>query len=91
MPQLVQFNSGQHIRSNKTMKKLMSMVMVLATAGLASAGELEKMAASADLTVMNFTAMHNIAVPVASPEAIVMAPVSKDWIKAVKKAYLTGT
>jgi hypothetical protein len=67
------------------MKKLISAVMVLAAAGMACAGELEKEALSVDLSGVSLLQYGTIDVPVPAMEK---APgVSPAFVSAVKKEY----
>ncbi len=69
------------------MKKLLTMVMIVTSAGLACAGETETTALNAaSLTGVNISAMRAIDVP-AAPAAVKVTS-SASWIKAVKKEYL---
>lgn len=66
------------------MKKILSMVIVLSSVGLACAGELET-AAAKGLTGIELPALKGIEVP--APELKAVKPNPASWVRAVKGAY----
>lgn len=69
------------------MKKIVGFFVLVAMAGLASAGGTDPMAASADLTGVNFAALRGISTPVTAPVLEKAGP-SQGWVGAVKEEYI---
>ena len=69
------------------MKKIVNLIVFMAMSGMASAGDMENAAASADLSNLDVSAVPEIAAPAPVP----VAPASvKEWVEAVKGTYLVA-